>query len=131
MPHKRLFIPGPTEVRVENLAALARPNLLLVAAAACVWVALSSGRFQVRAAAVPVLLLALGVVLAVAPVTLRNARVSGDPVLISSNGGVIRLSGVSSPNEKLLRSRGLNGRLPSYRNRLDAVFGSYRPGQPR
>jgi len=28
MPHhKRLFIPGPTEVRVENLAALARPQI--------------------------------------------------------------------------------------------------------
>ena len=27
MPHKRLFIPGPTEVSVENLAALARPQL--------------------------------------------------------------------------------------------------------
>ncbi len=27
MPHKRLFIPGPTEVRAENLAALARPQV--------------------------------------------------------------------------------------------------------
>lgn len=27
MPHKRLFIPGPTEVRGENLAALARPQV--------------------------------------------------------------------------------------------------------
>jgi len=27
MPHKRLFIPGPTEVRVENLAALAQPQV--------------------------------------------------------------------------------------------------------
>ena len=27
MPHKRLFIPGPTEVRTENLAALARPQV--------------------------------------------------------------------------------------------------------
>jgi aspartate aminotransferase-like enzyme len=27
MPHKRLFIPGPTEVRTENLAALARPQI--------------------------------------------------------------------------------------------------------
>jgi len=27
MRHKRLFIPGPTEVRVENLAALARPQI--------------------------------------------------------------------------------------------------------
>jgi len=27
MPHKRLFIPGPTEVRIENLAALARPQI--------------------------------------------------------------------------------------------------------
>jgi len=50
---------------------------------------------------------------------------------ISSNGGVMRLSGLSSPNERRLRSSGLDGRLPSYRNRRDAVFGSYRPGQPR
>jgi aspartate aminotransferase-like enzyme len=27
MPHKRLFIPGPTEVRPENLSALARPQI--------------------------------------------------------------------------------------------------------
>ena len=27
MPHKRLFIPGPTEVRHENLSALARPQI--------------------------------------------------------------------------------------------------------
>lgn len=27
MSHRRLFIPGPTEVRVENLAALARPQI--------------------------------------------------------------------------------------------------------
>lgn len=27
MRHKRLFIPGPTEVRIENLAALARPQI--------------------------------------------------------------------------------------------------------
>jgi len=27
MPHKRLFIPGPTEVSPENLAALARPQI--------------------------------------------------------------------------------------------------------
>ena len=27
MAHKRLFIPGPTEVRSENLAALARPQI--------------------------------------------------------------------------------------------------------
>ena len=27
MPHKRLFIPGPTEVRSENLAALATPQI--------------------------------------------------------------------------------------------------------
>ena len=27
MPHNRLFIPGPTEVRVENLAALAKPQV--------------------------------------------------------------------------------------------------------
>src|SRR4029079_7518663 len=27
MTHKRLFIPGPTEVRPENLAALARPQI--------------------------------------------------------------------------------------------------------
>ena len=27
MSHQRLFIPGPTEVRSENLAALARPQV--------------------------------------------------------------------------------------------------------
>jgi hypothetical protein len=50
---------------------------------------------------------------------------------ISANGGVMRLSGLSSLNEKYLRSHGLDNRLPCYRNRLDAVFGSCRSGQPR
>jgi len=49
---------------------------------------------------------------------------------IAANGGVMRLSGLSSLNEKLLRSRGLDGRSPSYRNRLNVLFGWYRPGQP-
>ena len=47
---------------------------------------------------------------------------------IAANGGVMRLSGLSSLNEKLLRSRGLDGRSPSYRNHLNVVFGLSPPG---
>jgi 4-amino-4-deoxy-L-arabinose transferase-like glycosyltransferase/Flp pilus assembly protein TadD len=70
-----------------GLAALVRAEVLLVAAGAAAWVALAGDgdrrRRWIAAAA-----LAGGVVLLVAPVTLRNAVRGGDAVLISANGGI-------------------------------------------
>lgn len=66
---------------LAGLAVLARPNLLLVA---LVWIAgaLCCGRRKQAA------LVLAGVLLVVLPVTVRNARVSGHAVLVSSNAGI-------------------------------------------
>ena len=69
-----------------GLAALARPNLLLVA---LFWGAgeTLAGRYR------RVALLAAGLALATLPVTVRNLVVSGHAVLISSNGGITAYHG--------------------------------------
>lgn len=64
-----------------GLAALARPNLLLVP---MVWVVGQLLERRWRRAG----LLVAGVALVLLPVTLRNLTVSGHPVVISSNGGL-------------------------------------------
>jgi 4-amino-4-deoxy-L-arabinose transferase-like glycosyltransferase len=68
-----------------GLTTLARPNLLLWAGAFVVWywlVAPRAGRWK------PVLLLILGVALPLLVNTARNYSVSGEPILIASNGGI-------------------------------------------
>jgi anti-anti-sigma factor len=49
---------------------------------------------------------------------------------VTTQGGMLRLSGVNSDAEAVLRICRLADRLPAYRNRTDAVMG-YRPPQPR
>ena len=68
-----------------GLFALNRPNALLPAAALAALLPLVEGfrRGVPRAAA-----LGAGVVLALSPVTFRNLAVSGEPVLVSSHGGL-------------------------------------------
>lgn len=70
-------------------AALVRPNVLAFAPVAVLWVLWAgsrrSGAGPARRAA---LALVAGVVLAVAPATIRNRVVSGQWVLISANGGI-------------------------------------------
>ena len=68
-----------------GLFALNRPNAL--AAAAIVGIALIARREATRRWA-PGAAFAAGVALAIAPATLRNVAVSGEPVLISSHGGL-------------------------------------------
>ena len=46
-------------------------------------------------------------------------------------GGLLRLSGVSSFNERVLKTHGLTGRIPVYRDRTEAVMGGFCPGKPR
>ncbi|MEM6570712.1 MAG: glycosyltransferase family 39 protein [Planctomycetota bacterium] len=70
-----------------GLAVLTRPNLLALVAVAAPWLALALRRRGAPLLA-PLGLFALGLVLAIAPVTLRNISVSGQPVLVTSNLGV-------------------------------------------
>jgi anti-anti-sigma factor len=49
---------------------------------------------------------------------------------IHTQGGIMRISGLSTPNQEVLRICQLDGRFPQYPNREDAVMG-YRPTQPR
>jgi anti-anti-sigma regulatory factor len=49
---------------------------------------------------------------------------------IASNGGMMRLCGVSDSNQAALRSCRLDDRFPQYANRTAAVMGQ-RPSQPR
>jgi anti-sigma B factor antagonist len=49
---------------------------------------------------------------------------------VTTQGGMLRLCGLSAPNQDVLRICRLDDRFPAYRNRTDAVMGS-RPAQPR
>jgi hypothetical protein len=71
------------------LAAIATPNILLAVPPAAAWIMWRGdpavpGRWRRTASA----LFLGGVCLPVAAVALRNLAVSGEPVLISSNGGI-------------------------------------------
>jgi tetratricopeptide (TPR) repeat protein len=92
-----------------GIAALARPNLLLVPA---LWLAVGvAGRHWARAG-----LLAAGVTLAVLPVAARNYIVSGHLVLISSNGGITAYQGNGPGAEGIFtRTQGLSGRIEAQR----------------
>ena len=74
---------------LAGLFALTRPNILLFLPAAAAWVAwLGARRKEWRPAVVAIGGLGLGACLCILPVTVRNYRVSGDLVLISSNAGI-------------------------------------------
>lgn len=74
---------------IFGLAAIARPNILIVIPALMFWKFYVDGREKIRAGRIlrPVVLL-IGVLLAVAPVTVRNKIVTGEYILISSQGGI-------------------------------------------
>ena len=74
-----------------GLLTLNRPNALPVAFVLAAWLALGGWAEGARRGAARVVAAAAllgGLCLAVAPVTLRNLVVAGDPVLISSHGGL-------------------------------------------
>jgi tetratricopeptide (TPR) repeat protein len=85
---KRLQSWGLTGV-IFGLAALTRPNILLVAPFLCVWMLWkyrhSEGLISVLR--MPIIF-GLGLVLTIAPVTVRNYFVTGEFILISSQGGI-------------------------------------------
>lgn len=91
-----------------GLACLARPNTLLFVPVAALWLAWDAGLRLQRARLGASLAFALGVCAAVAPVTARNYTVSGERVLISSQGGI---TFYQANNE---RARGLYTRLPGF-----------------
>ncbi|MGH9868827.1 MAG: glycosyltransferase family 39 protein [Candidatus Polarisedimenticolia bacterium] len=72
---------------ILGLASIARPNMLLMAVPALIWTATGPGASGARRLARSLALVA-GLTLPIAPVTVRNAIVGGDLVLISSQGGV-------------------------------------------
>lgn len=49
---------------------------------------------------------------------------------ITSNGGIMRISGLSDANFAVLQSSRLEDRFPQYQDRREAVLG-YRPNKPR
>ena len=72
-----------------GLAAIARPNVLLVVPVLMGWLYFTSHPKAVKLIRLklPLVILA-GVLMAVLPVTVRNVIVTGDPILISSQGGI-------------------------------------------
>jgi len=107
---------------VLGLAAVNRPQQMLVVAAGVVWLFFMIRRESSRPGKgirrwQPVLLLSLGAVLAMAPVTFRNLAVSGEPVVITANAGLNFYSG---------NHPGANGRFG-----LPAGFSPYIQDQQR
>jgi hypothetical protein len=104
---------------LSGIAALARPNLVLVP---LVWCALRL--FERRAWHAAALL--AGLVLAVAPITLHNLDASGHPVAVSSNGGVTLYHGNAPGAIGIAHySPGLSSGLPGQRpaaTRLASFF---------
>jgi anti-anti-sigma factor len=73
--------------------------------------------------------LARRVVLEMDELKLLHSRLIGELVLlhkkICSNGGTLRVCGLSEANQEALRATRLDNRVPCYRNRIDAVMGSH------
>ena len=70
-----------------GLAILCRPTDVVVLLAACLWIWLEQAG-STKEKALRTAIFAGGIVLCIAPVTVRNYAVSGDFVLITSNGGL-------------------------------------------
>lgn len=73
-------------------------------------------------------------VIELAPPFILSSYVVGQLVLlhkrVSSEGGIVRICGLSPECEQVLRLHRLEDRLYPYRNREEAVMGA-RPGKPR
>lgn len=74
---------------IFGLAAISRPNILLIVPFLLLWmfVTASPDGGWLKRMRIPAIT-AAGVILMIAPVTLRNALVTGDFILISSQGGI-------------------------------------------
>ncbi len=94
--YRVLFLSESTTIKdwlitgiVFGLAAIARPNILLVMPFLMLWMLLSlqTSKELIQRIKLP-LALCLGLVLVIAPVTIRNVVVTGEFILISSQGGI-------------------------------------------
>jgi tetratricopeptide (TPR) repeat protein len=91
-----------------GLSAAATPNILLVVPAAAWWVLRrerKAGRPLWGGGGVCVALFLAGVALPVAAIAARNLAVAGEPVLISSNGGINFYIGNNPDYERTIRIR--------------------------
>lgn len=72
-----------------GLTCLARPNTLLFAPVALLWMAWDGAGLRLEGRRLlPAVIAGCGIVLAIAPATVRNYVVEGEPILISSQGGI-------------------------------------------
>lgn len=72
-----------------GLYAVIRPEILTFFPLAALWLlSLAPRGFRMKTYGVPIVAMGLGAGLIIAPVTIRNLAVSGEPVLISANGGI-------------------------------------------
>jgi len=98
-PHKRPFIIAGI---VFGLAAIARPNILVVVPCLAIWLFYNFRRkVETRSIVLIILVFLIGVALPIAPVTVRNYVVADDFVLISSQGGINLYLGNNSSAEGL------------------------------
>lgn len=94
-----------------GLGALTRPNVLAELAVVLPWIALAARR-RGRPALAPALLVALGTALAIAPVTIRNWRASGEFVPVTSNLGVnLWLGNHAGADGRITSDLGVAGRF--------------------
>ncbi len=74
---------------ILGLAAITRPNILLVVPLLLLWIYFRPHFARSRKSSLPILLIYLiGILVPILTVTLRNYVVAGEPILISSQGGV-------------------------------------------
>jgi anti-anti-sigma factor len=68
-------------------------------------------------------------------ITLLRSFVLGQLLLlhkqVQTQGGIMRLCGLSEQNQQVLHAMRLDGRLPNYQDRAEAVLGRHWPKQPR
>lgn len=105
----RFFVTGV----LLGLSVLARPNLLALPVLAGLWAVLCAIRHRPVAPARHLVLAAAGLAGTIAPVTVRNAVVGHDHVVISSNGGIVFAQG-NHPD-----ATGVSTILPGFTPRIE------------
>jgi tetratricopeptide (TPR) repeat protein len=93
-----------------GLAAIATPNVLLAIPVVAAWISARSGRVgavpaDLRRRWLPAALFLAGVAAPIGMVAARNLAVAGEPVLISSNGGINFYIGNNPDYERTVRIR--------------------------
>lgn len=97
-----------------GLSAIARPNILLFAPVAAVWLALMQPRW--RPSMMAAVAFTAGTMIAILPVTIRNYVAGGDWVLIASQGGVNLFIGNNAEAD------GVSVHVPGLRPSIDGIY---------